>query len=657
MVHFLTTLISTGIEHEMPEYLKNRVKPTNLICLLLVLILSLPFTLISLIHFPGMTIFPAVAGGVAILVMIANRMGLIYYSRLVLPVVLLSLSSLCNAYFSTSMADSVNSIYLIELSFTLIPFLVFDFREKAFLVISTVFSVFVLIIFPETWGYFDMGYDGTVLREGPLAVLTVLLATIFQLGCIGGLAVLNQQSAIRFNQLLQTMNEKNTEIEVSRKELEDNLEQLQKARIEESNRQWVAEGISRLSAIIRINLQNDQVYDKILSALIRYIEANQGGLYLIDQATHSGEAHDLIKLTACYAYDRKKYINKSFQAGEGLIGQVYLEGEYVYLTDIPATYINITSGLGGATPTALLIMPLKVNDTTEAILEIASFHLFAPHQIEFLLKAGESIASFIQTNRINLRTRSLLAESQLQADIMRAQEEEMRQNMEELQALQEEAARRQEEAADLLERFNLAAETTTEGLWDMTVPADLVIKDETPFWWAARFRHMLGYNDERDFPNRLNSWANLLHPDHKAATLAAFSAHLLDYSGRTPYDVEYQLKLKNGDYKWFRAVGKTLRSENGKPLRVAGTLIDIQMMKDLHNFQRELEEKVKGRTLEIEEMLKISQKQAEYLKLQEAEMLQNMEELSATQEELNLRERKYLQHIAELKTANSRLQQ
>jgi PAS domain S-box-containing protein len=64
-------------------------------------------------------------------------------------------------------------------------------------------------------------------------------------------------------------------------------------------------------------------------------------------------------------------------------------------------------------------------------------------------------------------------------------------------------------------------------------------------------------------------------PDHEARTLAAFAAHLDDRTGRTPYDVECQLKIRSGKYRWFRAYGATQRDATGKPLRVAGSLKDI----------------------------------------------------------------------------------
>jgi PAS domain S-box-containing protein len=134
---------------------------------------------------------------------------------------------------------------------------------------------------------------------------------------------------------------------------------------------------------------------------------------------------------------------------------------------------------------------------------------------------------------------------------------------------------RADELETAMTRFRLVNEGSTEGLWDMVLPLDGNVSPETPFWWSDRFRVLLGYSSERDFPNILKSWASLLHPDHEARTLAAFAAHLEDRTGRTPYDVEYQLKTRSGAYRWFRAYGATQRDANGKPLRVAGSLKDI----------------------------------------------------------------------------------
>ncbi|WP_428422440.1 methyl-accepting chemotaxis protein [Methylibium sp.] len=135
-------------------------------------------------------------------------------------------------------------------------------------------------------------------------------------------------------------------------------------------------------------------------------------------------------------------------------------------------------------------------------------------------------------------------------------------------------------------RFDLVRRATDDGLWDMAVNPVDPASEANPFWWSDQLRRLLGYRSEADFPNVLGSWSRLLHPEDRERTLAAFGAHLNDRRGRTPYDVEYRLKCRDGSYRWFRARGETLRSADGSPLRVAGALtsIDAQLVRE-----RELE--------------------------------------------------------------------
>ena len=132
-----------------------------------------------------------------------------------------------------------------------------------------------------------------------------------------------------------------------------------------------------------------------------------------------------------------------------------------------------------------------------------------------------------------------------------------------------------EQLETALVRFELINQSASDGLWDMAYPADGVIGEQTYFWWSDQLRRLLGYKDESDFPNVLDSWGSKLHLDDKDSTFAAFSAHLLDLTGKTPYDLEYRLKTKSGEYRLFHARGTTLRDKDGNPLRVAGSLKDI----------------------------------------------------------------------------------
>ena len=148
------------------------------------------------------------------------------------------------------------------------------------------------------------------------------------------------------------------------------------------------------------------------------------------------------------------------------------------------------------------------------------------------------------------------------------------------------------ELEDLLqsneERYQLMIDAAGIGLWDMSVIAGDPVNPNNEFWWSDHFRRMLGYRDERDFPNVLDSWASRLHPEDYDWVIAAFAAHLTDRTGRTPYDVRYRLQLKTGEYRWFRASGSTRRAPDGTPVRVAGALTDIHEEKTLLEGSQEL---------------------------------------------------------------------
>ncbi len=220
-------------------------------------------------------------------------------------------------------------------------------------------------------------------------------------------------------------------------------EQMKIVKQENQQRLWTTEGLSKVAEITRIHQQEVQeLADRLLSYLVNYTEANQGSLFFLQEDV-LGEVS--LSLSACFAYDKKKHAEKTVKPGQGLVGQTFLEKKTLHLKRVPSDYVQITSGLGEATPTALLVVPLTFNEQVLGILEIASFNQFAAHQIKFLETVGEVIASAVATVRMNAQTKQLLTQSQEGTESLRAQEEEMRQNMEELQATQEEMQRKAQE--------------------------------------------------------------------------------------------------------------------------------------------------------------------------------------------------------------------
>ena len=132
-----------------------------------------------------------------------------------------------------------------------------------------------------------------------------------------------------------------------------------------------------------------------------------------------------------------------------------------------------------------------------------------------------------------------------------------------------------------LTKLNVLIRATKNGLWDVNINNHDSANPEYLFSWSNDFRRMLGYNDEADFPNIEDSWADRIHPDDKDKVFDCFDKHLRDKTGNTPYDIEYRMYRKNGDCGYFRDTCAALRDENGNPIHVTGTLLDITEAKNM----------------------------------------------------------------------------
>ena len=97
--------------------------------------------------------------------------------------------------------------------------------------------------------------------------------------------------------------------------------------------------------------------------------------------------------------------------------------------------------------------------------------------------------------------------------------------------------------------------------------------------YSHEFRSMLGYRDILDFPNRMESWSKLLHPDDKARTLAALKRVIQDRKGDLKYDEEYRMQMPDGSYHWFRDSAEASRRLDGSVRRMVGIFVNIDKRK------------------------------------------------------------------------------
>lgn len=330
---------------------------------------------------------------------------------------------------------------------------------------------------------------------------------------------------------------------------------------DDKKRNWTTEGLAKFGEILRGNNSDVQkLTDEIVGNLVKYLKANQGALYIIDDTTEGED--QTMSMASCYAWSKKKFVSQKVQKGEGLAGQAWQEGDIIYVTDVPQNYIRITSGLGDANPNAVLIVPLKVNDQIFGVVEIASFGSFKDYEIEFVKRIAESIASTISAVKINARTQRLLSESQQMTEEMRAQEEEMRQNMEELQATQEEMQRGQLESSTAMEVMNSSA-----AMADFDTEGNLLTAN-------ANYLKLFGYSLDEVKGEHHKIFA--LRDDRSSEAYRKFWKDIA--AGKVQLG-EYRRATKSGKELWVHGQYNLVLNKEEEVVKVTEIIFDITHLK------------------------------------------------------------------------------
>ncbi len=133
------------------------------------------------------------------------------------------------------------------------------------------------------------------------------------------------------------------------------------------------------------------------------------------------------------------------------------------------------------------------------------------------------------------------------------------------------------------ERFAAAVAGSDDGIWDWDVQAKRVFA-------SARAREILGLPPGPE-KNDAGEWFASIrfHPDDRPRRVEAMDAHL---AGRSPaYAIEYRVQRDDGNWHWVRARGLCVRDASGQPLRVAGSVSDIDAQRRAEDKLRESEER------------------------------------------------------------------
>ncbi|MDN4051905.1 HAMP domain-containing protein [Massilia sp. YIM B02763] len=207
--------------------------------------------------------------------------------------------------------------------------------------------------------------------------------------------------------------------------LKDNINEmirnLKETTQKNAQQDWLKTNLARFTRLLQGQRDLQAVTKLILSELAPLVSAHHGVFYMMD----SQEMEARLRMIASYGYRSSRKLPTSFAPGEGLVGQCAIEKSRIWLTDVPRDYIVVSSGLGSAPPTNIVVLPILFEQQVKAVIEIASLDRFTETHLSFLDQLMESIGVVLNTIEANSRTESLLTQSQSLAQELQQTNQEL----------------------------------------------------------------------------------------------------------------------------------------------------------------------------------------------------------------------------------------
>ncbi len=319
----------------------------------------------------------------------------------------------------------------------------------------------------------------------------------------------------------------------------------------ESLQNWEMRGKDKIGQILRMHNDVNVLSYEVLEAIIKYIDVVQGVFYIYDDDS------SLLKISASYAYNRKKYLQDEVKIGEGLVGQAAIEKDIIHRTEIPEYYLTITSGiLGEKKPDSLLIVPLFMEEKLQGAFEFASVRDFKPHEIEFVKGIAEFVARTIYNLKITDKTEKLLRESQEMTQELKENEEELRQNAEEMRLTQEELEKTNTHLEEKIQEVNQSQKRLYSLLENASELITIYSDKKELKYVSPSVQNILGYTEEdmfagKDF-DRINK---------KGQTIINKLFQDLLEKPAEPQKVQYSYLNKHGSIMFLETTGKNLLND------------------------------------------------------------------------------------------------
>ena len=136
------------------------------------------------------------------------------------------------------------------------------------------------------------------------------------------------------------------------------------------------------------------------------------------------------------------------------------------------------------------------------------------------------------------------------------------------------------------ETIRLLTDLTKAGSWVINYAPDGSLESVQ---WGDGFRRLMGYKDQSDFPNEIESFVRGIYPEDRDMLIEDMTASISDSNVISTSGKEFRFCRKDGSVRWFRSSGILSRDAEGRPLQHRGVTIDITQAKEHDDLYAELQ--------------------------------------------------------------------